>query len=366
MDRYFTHLCEHCRAQTAAMVRTFGHASGRDVWTAQQAAYAAADGYAYRLVAAAGCPCCGQLQPNALAMYENAAKRAARRRAIGLPLAIGLALVVAILIGIPAVRDRHESLLLFAVASSVATAAFGLVLGIAWSRVPTPLDNPFGVWFSHDPQQGPGAWFPARPGPSPMIVQPNGLMRGLSLAVMAPAAIAAIVAFCFWADTFRKVHVVNTSRRGDVIVSVDGHEVGRVSPHATGDAPFEAFELRTKTKHHVVVKDPEAGERAFDLDPDAVSHGWILAPRARARGLCVTSITWYYGTDPKNSTDDKVMNDPLPGEIVELQRSFDYLFVPPPTTISTKSSSETRSTLRGFDCDDLDRDKMTPWSTVAR
>src|SRR5437879_353068 len=115
MDRYFTYICEHCRAQTAAFVRTIGHGSGRDMYTAERNAHAAADGNAYRATSAAGCPSCGQLQPQALAMYEQAAKRAARRRAIGIPLALVFALIIAVLIGIPAVRDRHDSLLLFAV-----------------------------------------------------------------------------------------------------------------------------------------------------------------------------------------------------------------------------------------------------------
>jgi hypothetical protein len=366
MDRYFTYFCEHCRAQTAAFVRTFGHGTGRDIWTAERNAHASADGYAYRLVAAAGCPCCSQLQPNALAMYEHAAKRARWRRVVGLPLALGLAAVMLILIGIPAVHDRHDSLLLFAVAASVATAVFGLVLGIVWARVPVPLDNPVGVWFSRDPSQGPQSWFPARPGPSPMVVQPNGFVRVLALAAMGASAISALVALVLWEDTFRKLYVINTTGKGDQIVRIDGREVGRVSSNSSGDAPNARFEVRTSSPHELVIVDPGGAESRYHLDPDGASHGWVIAPHARSRDLCITAVTWYYGSQPKDNADDKVLNDKRPGEIVELQKSYDYVFTPPPASIQTQSSSETRSTLRAFDCDELDRDKMVPWSSVSR
>jgi hypothetical protein len=366
VERYFSFLCAHCRTTTAAFVRAFGMGSGRNPWMAQQNAYASLERTVYRAVTAAGCPCCGRLQPQAIAAFERAAERATWRRSFGLPLAGAFALLAAALVGVFAFRDRHASLLLFGVAASAGVVVFGLVLGIAWARVPMPFDGPYGVWFSQDPSRGPQSWFPAKPGPPPAVVQPNGLVRGVALGATVMSAIAAVAGLVLWSDTFRKAYVVNTSRAA-VDVTIDGAHAGQIGPQAAGDAPYQTFEVRTGAVHKVEIKEADGSVYAYAVDPGTADTGWVLAPRARARGLCLTRVTWYYGTKPKDDPADGLLNAKLPGDFVPLARSYDHLFAAAPSHVETQSgSSTTRTTLRAFDCDDLARDKTTPWSGVPR
>jgi hypothetical protein len=141
------------------MVRTFGSASGRDMWSAQHAAASAAHLSGIRAVNAAGCPCCGRLSPAMLMQFEDAARRARTKKKIALPIATGIALVLSILLAIPAIGDIRHSLALVVVAGSVPTAVGAFLYAILASKVVTPPTNPFGVWFSRDPHGSPGTWF---------------------------------------------------------------------------------------------------------------------------------------------------------------------------------------------------------------
>lgn len=367
LDKWFTYFCHHCSANVAAMVRTNGFGSGRDLWSAQQAAYRSADVYAWRASAAAGCPCCGQLQPQTLGMFEATAKRLARRKLLAIPVSIALALLVMLLIGIPGMADLKHSFALVGIAISAALATAALSFGIFQSPITMPPDNPNGVWFSHDPSQGPGSWFPARPGPAPPVAQPNGALRGFSFLAASISVIAVFVGIYFYQETFRKIYVLDTAAaRGAMTVRIDGAEVGRVA--ATGgahDIPFDTFEVRTSSSHDVVITDTQGGTFQYHLDPKSASKGWVLAPRARQRGLCIASVTWYYGRKPPADGDpsDGLLNKEAPGDRVDLQRSFDVVFEKPPASVESKNGSETRSTLRALECAALDHDAFVPFGS---
>ncbi len=363
LDRYFAFLCARCGLSTAAMVRTLGHGSGRSHWAAQASAQAAADGFAYRAVSAAACPHCSALQPSIHDQFARAAKKAKRRAALRIPVTVALAILVAILLAIPAIRDLRQSVLLGVVATSAALAVAGLVFAILSSRVVTPSTNPAGVWFSHDPRPGMNTWFPAQAGAAPFVEQAGRGPRALALVTMGVTALSALIALIMWSETFRKVHLVSAEGT-DLTFRVDGGPLQTVAQSAAEDAPTAKFEVRTGATHQVTVKGKSGRESTFQLDPSVARHGWVLAPHARERDLCLTSITWYYGTTPKD--DGQILNEDG-SELVVLSNSFDFMFEQPPSKVETQNgASATRTSLRAFDCAGLDHDKMLPFKIVPR
>lgn len=361
LDRYFAFLCARCGLSTAAMVRALGHGSGRSHWAAQASAYASADGFAYRAVSAAACPHCAALQPAIHDQFARAAKKAVRRAALRIPVTIALAVLVALLLAIPAIRDLHESVLLGVVATSAALAVAGLVFAILSSHVVTPSTNPAGVWFSHDPRPGMNTWFPAQPGPAPVVAQAPRGPRVLALVTMGLTALTAVIALIMWSETFRKVHVVSAEGTS-LTFQVDGGELQTVAQSAAEDAPTATFEVRTSRAHQVTVKGKNGRESTFRLDPRVARHGWVLAPHARENDLCLTSITWYYGTTPKD--DGKILN-PAGTELLVLPNTFDFMFQQPPSKVETQNgASATRTSLRAFGCSGLGRDVMQPFKTL--
>lgn len=363
LDRYFTFVCAHCAATIPAMVRANGAASAPSVAEAQRRAHVAADANAQRAVAAAGCPACGRVQPALTEQLARAAKSAARRRRLRVPVAGLLALPVAALLAFPAAADLRHSVALSVVAFCAAAAIGAFTFAILSSPVPRPLMVPLGVWFSHDPTQGSASWFPAQPGPTPSIADPTPASRIGAFATSGVMAALAVVALIGWLTTFRKVWVVSTEgARGDLTVRLDGVEVGGVTAAGGGwqDAPAVSFEVRSGSSHRLVVVDSDNRELTYDLDPSSARHGWVIAPHARERDLCLASITWYYGREPKPG-NDSVLNEDGAGDFVELPKGFDYTFVKPPETIQTKSGGETRSTLRALDCAALERDELVPF-----
>ena len=366
LDRYFAFICARCGVTTPAMVRAFGFGSGSSIWAAQQKAHASADAFAYRATSACACPNCSELQPQIIDQFATAASKVDRRRKLRIPVAVALTFLVFALLAIPAVRDLHHSVTLIAVAVSAAAAVGALAFAILTAPVMTPGTNPAGVWFSRDPSMGPASWFQAQPGRAPFVAQPASILRALSFVTMGVTAVSALVALIMWTETFRKVYVVSSEgTRGDLEIKIDGKNVGKVlASSSSGDAPNESFEVRTDSSHHVIVTGADGHEAAYDLDPDTASHGWVLAPHGRQRGLCLASIKWYYGTKPKEG-DDTLLGK---GEdLVELPHSYDYVFTTPPSTIQTQNgSSETRTSLRALDCASLDNEKVVPFRDAPR
>ena len=363
MDRYFAYVCAHCRATTSAMVRTFGFGNGANHMAAERAAHAAADAFAFRAVSAAACPCCGELQPQVIEGFARAAKKSAKHGKLRVPLAAMAALLTLVLLAIPAIRDLKHSPTLTAVALSTAVAVGGLFFAIFSGQVITPSTNPNGVWFSRDPGNGPTSWFPAQPGRAPFVAQPAPLLRVLSLLAMGVTGMSALVALILWGQTFRKVYVVSSEGPfGSLSVQVDGKDEGKTTESPSDDAPNLLFEVRTDSKHHVVVTDGRGRQTAYDLDPATATNGWVITPHAKEHGLCLASITWYYGTTPKEGADTLVGEGV---DVVPLPHSFDHMFTQPPATVQTKNgASETRTSLRAFDCASLDEEKQIPFKVA--
>ncbi|MDB4942836.1 MAG: hypothetical protein JWP97_2370 [Labilithrix sp.] len=363
LERYFAFVCAQCHATTNAMVRSFGHGSGKNHLAAVQAAENAAHVYAFRATGAAACPCCGALQPQALAQFQEAARRAAWRRKWRFPATLVAAAIVLFLVGIAAVRDARESLLLFAVALSASLAAAGLFFAI-WSReTPAPATNPFGVWFSREATPTSGSWFPAQPAPFgavPVIAQPPRLARVLGVATAAFATVSAITALALWSHTFRDLHVVSAEGEALTFTVDDGPDTW-VAQESDKDAPTAHVEVRTGRTHHVVVKSPDGTSARYELDPAVAPHGWLVARRHRERGLCLADLTWYYGTPPK---DDGTLRG-QDTDLVILDKKYDFLLQQPPSTVQTENgSSATRSSLRAYDCDYLAREQQMQFKAV--
>ena len=366
LDNYFAFLCAHCGISTAAMVRSLGFGSGSSQMAAEQSARVSANALAHGAVLAASCPHCNALQPTIHEGFARASKKAARYKAVRLPLAAVATILIVIAIGIPAVADLHHSVTLSIVATSTATAVGALLFALFAGAVKTPNTNPTGVWFSRDPSQGPGSWFAAQPGQVPFVAQPERMLRVLSLVTMGISTVAALVAVVLWSQTFRKVYVVSSEGAGrDLIVRVDGGPARSVSQQSSEDAPSLMLEVRTDTSHEVVVQGQgeDGKQTTYTLDPATAAHGWVLAPRGRQHGLCLASITWYYGTKPKDG-DDSVLGE---SDLVVLPRSFDHIFTPPPATVQTQNgSSTTRTSLRALDCAALDRDQIVAFKDGHR
>lgn len=366
LDRYFAFLCAHCAVTTAAMVRTFGFGSGSSPMAAERSAYLLADAQAYRAVSAAACPHCSQLQPAIREQFAAAAKKVERRLSRRLPAAAVTTLVLAILFAIPAVSDLRHSVTLSVAAVTAAAAVGALVYAVLSHEVTTPSTHPMGVWFSHDPSQGSASWFPARGGDAPAIAQATRRSRGISHAAIGVAALATAVAVVLWTGTFRKVYLVSAEGPdGRLSFALDGGERWALVQRPEDDAPNAMVEVRTSSVHRVVVFDSDGVQTTYVLDPSASRHGWVIAPHARERGLCLASIKWYYGTKPPKDGDDTLLG--RDGGLVPLPHDFDHVFTEPPPTVQTQNgASQTRTSLRAIDCVALERDVIVPFKRAVR
>gem|GEM_PF-3574921 len=368
LDRFYTFFCTHCSVATPAMVRTVGYGTGSNVEIAQRRAFALAAAHAHRAGLAAACPHCSQLQPETIALFHKAQANAARRTKLAWPIAAVASLVVFVLCGALAVPDLRHSIGLGVVAVGVASGVFALALALFHTPARMPPDNPHGAWFSFDPSQGPSSWFPAQRGVAPTIVQPSRLARVLGFAAAGLGAATAITGGVVYSNSFRRVHVANATN-DDIVVTIDGANVGRVAPFdPTRDIPSARYEVRTSAVHHVRLArasgDVELG--TYDLDARTAKEGWVLAPRALEEGLCLTSITWFYGKAPKDTDEDHLLNGAGAGDRVELPKAFDYMFVQPPSTMQTDSGGTTRSSLRALHCGSLARGDVVRFADRPR
>lgn len=366
LDRYFEFLCAHCAVTTAAMVRTFGFGSGSSPEAAQRSAQLLADAQAYRAVAAAACPHCSQVQPAMHEQFATVAKKVARRLARRLPVAAAVTVVLAVLFAIIAVPDLRYSVTLPIAALTAAVAVGALVYAVFSHVVVLPSTNPMGVWFSRDPSQGSASWFPARGGDAPVITQASSRSRGISHAVIGVAVLATVLAVVLWTATFRKVYVVSAEGPDRALTfRVDDGERTSVAQGNADDAPNAMVEVRTSSVHRVAVVDSDGIQSTYVLDPSASRHGWVIAPHAPERGLCLASIKWYYGVKPPKDGDDALLGQQ--SELVPLPHDFDHVFTAPPSTVQTQNgASETRTSLRALDCAALEREVIVPFKSAVR
>jgi len=279
----------------------------------------------------------------------------------------GLAALVTIaLLAIPASSDLRYSAAL-AIVALAGAASVGLLLSTLLSvRITTPSAMPWGVWFSHDPSQGPASWFAAQPGPAPTVPQATPRARVLSLVGTLVAGTVAIGALIAWSQTYAKVYVVNAEgARGALVVRIDGAEVGRVKTKpALADVVYQQFEVRTNASHRIVVTDAAGLDRTFEVDPKKTRSGWVVAPYAYERGVCIATQTSYYGKEPSDN-DDAVLN--ATSDLIALPRSFDYVFTAPPSVLqTTHASSQTRTALRALNCNEVERRPYPPRGNKRR
>jgi hypothetical protein len=365
LERYFSFVCAHCAVTTAAMVRTFGFGNGANAAAAERLAHLTAAAQAYRAVSAATCPHCSQLQPAIHEQLAYATKRAARQLARRWPIAAAVSVVLAVVLGFFALSDARHSLTLPVAAVTAAVSAGALAFALASQRVATPLAQPTGVWFSRDPSQGPASWFAAQPGPMPTIEQASPASRTISTATTGVAFTVALLAVFLWTQTFRKIYIVSAEGpQGALSFRVDDGERWSVGQEPSDDAPNAMVEVRTSSKHHVVVLDSDGIETTYVLDPSISRHGWVIAPHSHSRGLCLASLRWYYGTKPKSGDDELLGQD---SELVPLPRGFDHVFRQPPPTVQIEyGSSTTRTSLRALDCVALESGKIVPFKQAAR
>ena len=366
LDQYYSYRCEHCGVETAAMVRASGWARGPNQYAADRAALMAAGGHAWRANLAAACPRCEKLQPPAIALFERAAKSARRRRVVA-PVLGGVFAVATLGAGLPyAIEDLRHSLLLLGVAVTTASAVGALVYIIASLNEVLPTTDPNGVWFSLDPSQGPSSWFPARAGAVPPIPTQNKKARTLAAIVMTVSACVALAAAVLWTGTFRTIYVINTAGvRGPMKVILDGKDAGVVESAnggPTSDVPFRAIEVRDDSPHQVVLEGPDDFRETYELDSKRARHGWVLAPRARDRGLCILSYTQHYGRGPLwRDSENGILNKQDDGDRMVLDRKFEVVFTSPPDRVETKDGHEKKTTLRAVQCAALERDTLSPF-----
>jgi hypothetical protein len=228
-----------------------------------------------------------------------------------------------------------------------------------------PSTSPIGVWFSRDPSQGPISWFPAQPGHAPLIQQAARSTLVLTLVALLVSASSAIIAITMWQATFRKIYVVSAEDPGhELAVRLDDQPMVPTMLQPGHDASTATFEVRTSSTHRISVIGADQQERTYTLDPATAKHGWAIAPRAHEQGLCLASITWYYGTKPKEGTD-ALLGDGA--DVVALPGSFDHVFETPPATVQVDSgSSTTRTSLRALSCTSLGYDAIVSFKNAPR
>jgi hypothetical protein len=357
IERYLTFVCERCRAATAMHARTVGVATARNQQEAMRAAHMNAEANIAAASTAAACPHCGALSSASIEFRRRAIERIAQRQKLRKTAPLAVTIVAAIAIAIPAALDFRHSFGLAILAASAPLALGGFLLGYLSGPIGVPQTEPTGLSFSFDPSQGPSSWFPARGAVNvEPITQPPQSTQHFAYAVMTLSAFAAIAGLVIWRKSFQDIYVVSSepALASALVVEIDGQHVGSTSMNEREvDIAIFKKEVRTSSVHHVVVRaaapTPDAAPVvSYDLQPS--DHGWVIAPRARANGLCLTKITTYYNRKPEPGGNE-VLNDAAgDGDLIELPKRFDFYFKPSPRVIETKNGSETRTALRALDC----------------
>jgi hypothetical protein len=160
-----------------------------------------------------------------------------------------------------------------------------------------------------------------------------------------------------WQATFRNIYVVSAEEPGsELAVRRDDGPVVQTTLQPGEDASTATFEVRTSSAHRITAIGKDGRELTYDLDPATAKHGWAIAPHGRAQGLCLASLTWHYGTAPKES-DDALLGDGA--DLIVLPRKFDHVLTPPPATVQVDSgSTTTRTALRALACTSLEHDAI--------
>ncbi len=366
LTRYLEFICAHCGFHRHTAVITSGYGTGSNSQIAYRMAWANAEANVRRAMGAAVCPQCGRLPPHTLDGYERAARTAEWRAQLRVPVSAGVAVLVLLLVGVFALQDRAHSTALFSVSLFAALAAGAASVAVLSRRVQVPYDNPAGVWFSsaQDPDPNPNGWVAARSGDTPKVGQPNPWTLRFALAFACLGLVFAFLWLHTWSRTFRSIYVVSAEQdRGGLTVQIDGERQVAIprTTDARSDAPFGKYQVRTDRTHKVVITDSENRQLAYELDPKTTDDGWVIAPHAAERNLCLTRLTTVYGSSTRNLPEDVVLNLDTSRDWIQLTEDYDDWFAESP---ATEKSGTKRTALRALDCAALDRDQITPYKSA--
>jgi hypothetical protein len=189
------------------------------------------------------------------------------------------------------------------------------------------------------------------------VSQPPAHALALGLLIGGAGLLTAILGLGAWAASFSSLYVVNPSH-APLLVRIDGKEIGQVAASLAGsthDVPYERFEVRAGEPHHLeIASGPNPTFRhAYDLDPAKGAQGWVVAPGSMAAGLCLVETEAVYGAG--EPADPELLNEK--GDLAPLPRTYDYLFDPAPSSMSTSESSVRRWALRALTCDSIEDGK---------
>ena len=210
VENRFAFECQHCGAQTVALVQSVGEmtstalygAVGGSAEAARIGAQTAAYGNAIRGLQDASCPRCSGFQPAFTAMLDQRAAIAKQKEMRALPIAAAMAALIALALAYPAVKDLRHSSALLTMSIALTVAAFGVSYAmLRWPpRVPTPPKANVYFWWAR-PGEAPG-WLPP-PTARPFISEPSRALPALALMTGAPAGLVALVALLVWTASKR-------------------------------------------------------------------------------------------------------------------------------------------------------------------
>jgi hypothetical protein len=367
IDSQHRYLCAHCGADCGALVRTqalayslaiFGIGGSQRI--ANRRAQAMVERQTRDALESSGCPSCGRLQSSVLEKFAAVERATARRRRLGVPLALGLAAVFGMVGLVPAIHDlAHSSALLFLSLGAALTAG-SIALGVALRGAKAPVEKVGSVWFWWSESAQPGyrdssaiEWQPAPRPDLPPIAQPSRAGRVLGVVGAVCGGLLALGSLVVWSASFSRLYVVNGAEE-PLIVSVDGEDrgsVGVADARPGKDVTYGAFTMRTDRSHQLVLRSGAGIVGTYTLDP-ATATGWVVAPHAAADDLCIVAEEVVYGGAAGPAEDPRVLN--ASNDLVVLRRGYDDVFQHAPETMAAQSGETPhRWTLRALRCSSL-------------
>lgn len=335
-------VCDHCGFRAHAYVTVYGQGKGNSQAVADRMAYDSVPKRATQCLAAAPCPECGMVSRAAMDAFAWSSGRAARAERRRQTIPLGIAVGCAVLGIVPIIFELSHGpwFLLLVLAIILALSGFAMVL--LTEPIPMPIMQPHGVWF-----QLANGWVQPPVGEAPAIAPVPTTLRTGGFIAAGAGLIATVVMGALWRDTFRTVYVVNTLRDQAVVVIVDGEPRDERVAVATSkqDIGFAEVEVRTSRPHRIVVREPDGREHGYDIDPSTSRYGWVFAPLAQERDVCLWLTQISYGSGTPRA--DLLLNGASPGDSVVLSNSIDGAFEEPP---STGNKDTTDTYLRAYGC----------------
>ena len=370
--------CENCQRPSTARVWAEGSSKSVAVYglggSAENARNAAENGAlanARMALASAPCPLCREYPRYRQWAVANADHLERKRLARRWPMTLGGAVVAAGFSGLLALSDPSWEWLV--VAMGAALVGSGFMLWLHTKNVTRPLlAPPPNVWFWPQEQFNDYRQNPVVGGTPPLSATQarsgNSTLAVLGFLGACAGAVTGLTGLGLWSGARKHIDVLNTMPSGDLIVKIDGKEVGRVGPEAKhgSDVPYEQYTV--KLGPHTIEAIDAAGRTVSraELTATRSTRSYVFAPEAMKNGACIFSEQALYGTHhDKTEPEIKLLN--AGKDLFELPQSFYHQWEKPPSSVSTKSSSETRETLRAYACPDgRDRDVLPPFAEAKK